>query len=320
MEGPPARAGSGPTLRHASEATSDALLFAPGPTAGFRQAHFEGFWWVEAAGPHVVSLKGRDAALVWLDGALVFQEAGGPRPRERARVDLGRGLHALRADFRFQGPLPVFKLALTSEAGGPPRIPFPDRPSRGTRAILPALAAMSASLPGGPRSGSPLRGLGASRRGASPAVAARRPRGALCGKPPARVGGAAVLGAGRSGRGATGCRPRRGAQAERAQASPGGPPLCGRPFGVPPLRPRHGALLRRPRARTAVRCGDEGRPDLDRRSRHRDQPRLRRLLHPDGPRSLPPGRLLLRPCRGPPGRPSPGHRASGHWPRGGGLA
>lgn len=147
MEGPPGQVGAGPIETHASEATSDALLFAPEPAAGLRHAHVEGFWWVEAGGPHVVSLKGRDAALVWLDEALVFQEAGGPRPRERVRVELGRGLHALRADFRFEGPLPVFKLTLTSETEGRAATLFPSRPSRWTRALLPALGVLSRAFP-----------------------------------------------------------------------------------------------------------------------------------------------------------------------------
>ena len=147
LGGPPDQAASVPIETRAAEATSDALLFAPEPTAGVRQAHLEGFWWVDTPGPYVVSLKGRDAAEVWLDEAIVFQEAGGPRPRERVRVELGRGPHALRAGFRFQGPLPVFKLTLTPETGGPAPALYPNRPSRWTRALLPALSTLSAIFP-----------------------------------------------------------------------------------------------------------------------------------------------------------------------------
>ncbi|HVQ32163.1 MAG TPA: glycosyltransferase family 39 protein [Vicinamibacteria bacterium] len=95
----------------------------------------------------MLGLKGRDAASVWLDGALVFDEAGGPRPREQARVDLGRGLHSVRAEFRSRESLPVFKLTLTSATGEPVGTVFPNRPSRSTRALVTVLLALRRVLP-----------------------------------------------------------------------------------------------------------------------------------------------------------------------------
>ena len=123
--------------RRASEVSSDALLLDPEIEAGLRSARFEGFWWVDIGGPHVLTLKGRDATDVWLDGLLVFHEKGGPRPREQVRVDLARGLHALRADFPAPGRLPAFKLTLTTGAGEPPLRVFPGRPSGWAENMLP---------------------------------------------------------------------------------------------------------------------------------------------------------------------------------------
>ena len=140
IEVPPGQAGPETLERRAHEATSDALLLDPRVPENLRSARFEGLWWVETGGPHVLTLKGKGAADVWLDGSLVFREKGGPRPREQVRVDLGQGLHALRADFAAPGRLPLFKLTLTTDAGEPPRGVFPDRPPKWTQEILPALA------------------------------------------------------------------------------------------------------------------------------------------------------------------------------------
>ena len=139
IETPPGQAGPEALERRASEVSSDALLLVPETPAGLRNARFEGLWWVKTGGPHVLTLKGRAAAEVWLDGSLVFREKGGPRPRERIRLDLGRGLHALRADFPAPGRLPIFKLTLTTDAGEPPGGVFPDRPAGWTQGILPVL-------------------------------------------------------------------------------------------------------------------------------------------------------------------------------------
>ena len=142
IETPPGQAGPQALERRASEASSDALLLDPEIPAGVPNARFEGLWWVKTGGLHVLTLKGRAAAEVWLDGSLVFREKGGPRPREQIRVDLARGLHALRADFPAPGRLPVFKLTLTTEAGEPPRGVFPDRPAGWTQGILPILTVL----------------------------------------------------------------------------------------------------------------------------------------------------------------------------------
>ena len=147
LEMPPGPAGNMPAEGRAFEATSDALLFEPMAAVGLQGARFEGFWWVEKAGPHVLALKGRDAASVWLDGSLVFDEAGGPRPREQARVDLGRGLHSVRAEFRSRESLPVFKLTLTTATGEPVGAVFPNRPSRSTRALVPVLLTLGRAFP-----------------------------------------------------------------------------------------------------------------------------------------------------------------------------
>lgn len=142
IEMPPGRAGPEALERRSSEVTSDVLLLDPGIPPGLRSARFDGFCWIETDGPYLLTLKGRDAADVWLDRSLVFREKGGARPRAQSAIALKRGLHSLRADFQAPGRLPFFKLTLTTEAGEPPSGFFPDRPSRGTLRILPTLAVL----------------------------------------------------------------------------------------------------------------------------------------------------------------------------------
>ena len=132
---------------HASEVSSDALLFDARIPSSLVSARWDGLWRVDRDGECSLLLKGgREPARVWLDGSLVFQHDSDDSFREERRFRLTQGFHSLRAELVPRGPLPVFRLFLTPPGGRAAdgdRNLFPEAPSRTTARLLPAARLLS---------------------------------------------------------------------------------------------------------------------------------------------------------------------------------
>ncbi|MFI5183675.1 MAG: glycosyltransferase family 39 protein [Vicinamibacteria bacterium] len=127
--------GTRPLEIRAPEVTSDVLLLDPAIPPGITGARWDGYWLVPGDGPCALLLKGREPARVWIDDILVFERDGAEPYRDEKTLSLGRGSHPLRAEFQVRGPLPVFKLFLTSAGNA--------RPAEGGRELSPVLPSQS---------------------------------------------------------------------------------------------------------------------------------------------------------------------------------
>ena len=139
--------GAAPAIqRRAAEVTSDALLLDPAIPSGIRDARWDGYWRVPRSGPCILLLRGSEAARVWLDDVLLFERDGTETYRDERTLVLERGPHLLRADFRPRGPLPLFKLFLTSTGSPQPAEGGDFSPPYRSLAASWLLAAAGASL------------------------------------------------------------------------------------------------------------------------------------------------------------------------------